>query len=62
METMEAKNKEALDENQSATDRLQLSFEELRTDMEKSVHTFTIRTIVAIGLLGVFIAILHFYK
>ena len=57
MGTMRVENKEALAENQSTADRLQLSFEKLRTDMEKSVNTITIRVI---GVIGLGIALLAF--
>ncbi len=43
------------DENKSAIDRLVAS-------NERFANTITMRVIGAIGLLGVFIAILHFYK
>ena len=42
-------------ENESAIERL-------RTDMERNVNVITIRVIGAVGLLGVFITILQFFK
>ena len=61
METMEANNKVALAENESAIDRFRLSNEkaigELRTDMEKNVNSITIRMI---GIVALGVAILAF--
>ena len=48
MKTMKAENESAI--------------ERLRTDMERNVNVITIRVIGAVGLLGVFITILQFFK
>ena len=69
METMEAKNKAFLVENESAIDRLRLSNEkaigELRTDVEKNINSITMRMIgvvsLGVAVLAVFITILQFF-
>ena len=73
MKTLIADNEVALTKHEAAIDRLQASnekaieefrtdCEKFRTDMEQSVNSFTVRMMGAIGLLGVFITILHFFK
>ena len=55
VKAMEANNKAAHAENETAIERL-------RTDIEKSINTVTIRVMGAIGLLGVFIAVLQYFN
>ena len=67
---MKADNEAPLAKNESAIDRLVASNEkaigELRTDMEKNMNTITMRIIgvitLAVGLQGVFIAYLQFFR
>ena len=58
MKTMKANNEATLAKNESAIDRL-------RTDMEKSINTITMRVIGVVGFgvafLAIFIAILQFF-
>lgn len=48
--------------NEKAIGELRTDFEKLRTAVEKSISSFTVRMMGAIGLLGVFITILQFFK
>ena len=69
MKTMKAENSEALAKNETAIERLLASNaeyradnERLRADMERNVNTITVRVMGAIGLLGVFIAVLQYFN
>ena len=65
MKAMKAENREAIAKNESAIDRLVASNEkaigDLRTDMEKTANSLTMRMIGMVTLLGGFITVLRFF-
>ena len=65
MKSMRAENREAIAKNESAIDRLVASNEkaigDLRTDMEKTANSLTMRMIGMVTLLGGFITVLRFF-